>query len=81
MKQTIFFALLGFISTAAFAAPNESRSGMPTDTGTSVDKLMEDKIPAPQDEATPPIAGEAPVKKLPVKPMKKVVEEPAEGTN
>jgi len=51
---------------------------MPTDTGTSVDRLMEEKIPATRDEPSPPLQGESSgtVKvKESKKPTRVVVEE------
>lgn len=62
MKRTILLlAASGFVSTAAFAAGNDARSGQPTDTGTSVDRLMEEKIISHHDEPLPPKKGEKPL--------------------
>lgn len=55
MNRTLFLlAAFGLVSNVAIAAPNDARSGVPTDTGTSVDKLMEEKVPLRQNEAVPP---------------------------
>jgi len=53
LAATFLFASL--LATSSMAAPNDTRNGVPADTGTSVDELMQEKTDTHRIEPTPPL--------------------------